>query len=121
VLNATYETDVPAAVVVAEPASVNLPPMKAGDVYNGEFALTNYGLIGADNITFTLPEDDPFFRYELLGGLPATIAAKERIIVPYRVTALQSLSQEGDGSGGGREGYVDWVTVDYKKGQANNA
>src|SRR5690606_15629519 len=40
-LNATFETDVPAAVVVMQPSSVNLPKMKAGDVYYGELALTN--------------------------------------------------------------------------------
>ncbi|UCF90367.1 MAG: carboxypeptidase regulatory-like domain-containing protein, partial [Desulfobacterales bacterium] len=42
VLTATYETDVPAPVIVAEPVSTTLPDMRAGDVYYGEFTLTNY-------------------------------------------------------------------------------
>ncbi|HUT69838.1 MAG TPA: Calx-beta domain-containing protein [Desulfatiglandales bacterium] len=113
VLHVTYETDVPAAVVVAEPASVSLPPMKAGDIFNGEFTLTNHGLIRAENMSFTLPEDDQFFTYELLGGLPESIEAKERITVPYRVTCLTSPDQ-GDGSGGGCERYVKCVQVAYK-------
>ena len=50
VLTATYETDVPAAVVAIEPSSVSLPAMQAGDVFNGEFTLTNYGLIRADDL-----------------------------------------------------------------------
>ena len=45
VLSATYETDVPVAVLVVEPASVTLPAMKAGDVFTGQLNLTNYGLI----------------------------------------------------------------------------
>ncbi len=76
VLSATYETNVPAAVVVVEPASVSLPAMKAGDVFNGEFTLTNYGLIRADNVKLSLPSNDQYFIYEMLGGLPESIAAK---------------------------------------------
>ncbi len=101
VLSAVYETDVPAPVVVIEPASVTLPPMKAGDVFNGEFTLTNYGLVRADDLKFSLPADDQHFTYEILGGLPDTIEAKDRITVPFRVTCLQSLDQEEDGDGSG--------------------
>lgn len=119
VLNITYETDVPAAVVVAEPSSINLPPMKAGDVFNGEFTLTNYGLIRAENITFALPQDDQNFTYELLGGLPESIEAKERITIPYRVTCLQSLNQEEEGGGGGCERYLKCMIVGYEYVCAN--
>ena len=101
ILSATFETDVPAAVVVTEPASVTLPEMQAGEVFQGEFTLTNYGLIRADEVKLTLP-DDPNFRYEILGGLPDSLGAKQRITVPYRVTCLVSLDQaEGDAGGGG--------------------
>ncbi len=71
VLTAVYETNVPAAVVVAEPASLSLPAMQPGDVMNGEFTLTNYGLIRADNLKLTLPQNDPYYRYETLGALPS--------------------------------------------------
>ena len=102
VLKAVYETDVPAAVVVAEPASVTLPVMKAGDVYQGEFLLTNYGLIRAIDMNYTLPPDNENFKYELLEGLPDSLEAKQRISVPYRVTCLKSINQEEEtGSGGG--------------------
>ena len=114
VLSATYETDVPAAVVVAEPASINLPDMKAGDVYYGEFTLTNYGLIRADDVAYNLPQDGVYFEYELLKGLPDSIEAKERVTVPYKVTCLQALNQDEDGSGGGCERYVRCVSVPYK-------
>jgi RHS repeat-associated protein len=120
VLTATYETNVPAAVVVAEPASVTLPVMKTGDVYSGEFTLTNYGLIRADNLTFALPGDDSFFKYEILGGVPKSIEAKGRITVPYRVVCLQSLSaSENQGTGGGCQRFQKCVITGYQYQCAN--
>ncbi|RKZ75205.1 MAG: hypothetical protein DRR16_31485, partial [Candidatus Parabeggiatoa sp. nov. 3] len=62
-LEATYETDVPAAVVIIEPLSVNLPEMAIGEVFYGEFSLTNHGLIRADNLTVKLPQEDQYFKY----------------------------------------------------------
>ena len=114
VLTAIYETNVPAAVVAVEPTSIVLPRMRAGDVYNGEISLINYGLIRAEALNFTLPKSDQNFKFELLSGsLPETIAAKERIVIPYRVTCLQSLDQEEGGTGGGCSRYVRCMTVDY--------
>jgi RHS repeat-associated protein len=103
ILEAVYETDVPAAVVVAEPSSINLPAMKAGDVYYGEFYLTNYGLIRADKLEFELPESDQFFKYEIVGDLPDHLNAKDRLKVLYRVTCLSSLDQDDLNSSGGGE------------------
>jgi hypothetical protein len=119
-LTATYETNVPAPVVVAEPMSIKLPEMKAGDVYNGEFTLTNYGLIRADNLTFSLPGDDANFKYEVLVGLPKSLGAKERVTVPYRMVCLQALSAaESQGTGGGCGHYRKCVIVNYKYKCAN--
>jgi hypothetical protein len=115
VLTAVYETNVPAAVVVIEPASVTLPGMKAGDVFNGEFTLTNYGLIRADDLSLSLPQDDQYFRYEVLGGLPDSLAAKQRITVAYRVTCLKSLEPDEDGqaTGGGCGSYRTCAPIKY--------
>ena len=115
VLNATYETDVPAAVVAVKPASVSLPAMQSGDVFNGEFTLANYGLIRADDLNVTLPPDDQHFTYELLGGLPDSLAAKAQITVPYRVTCIKSLDRQDDGqaTGGGCQSYRTCAVVKY--------
>ena len=115
VLTATYETDVPAAVVAVKPASIGLPVMKAGDVFNGEFTLTNYGLIRADDLEVSLPPDDSYFIYELMGGLPDSLSAKEQITVPYRVTCIKSLDQQDDGqaNGGGCHNYRTCAVVAY--------
>lgn len=74
-LDATFETDVPAAVVVMQPASVNLPKMNPGDVFYGELVLTNHGLIRADNVKQKLPVSDPYFRFEFLVNVPDTLNA----------------------------------------------
>ncbi len=93
-LNATFETDVPAAVVVAQPASVNLPLMRTGEVYYGEIILTNYGLVRADNLKQQLPKSDDNFRFEFGVEVPNSLGAKQRITIPYRVIALKSLEDK---------------------------
>jgi len=113
-LNATFETDVPAAVVVMQPASVNLPKMNPGDVYYGELSLTNYGLIRADNVRQQLPSSDGMFRYEFLVDVPAALEAKQRVTVPYRVIALQSLDTAAgaaNASGGGCYNYSNALKI----------
>ncbi|MFZ2039424.1 MAG: hypothetical protein WAV08_01935, partial [Desulfobacterales bacterium] len=115
VLSATFETDVPAAVVVAEPASLTLPDMQAGDVLNGEFTLSNYGLVRADGLKITVPQNDRHFRYEILGGLPEQLGAKERISVPYRLTCLAPLNpaEDGEATGGGCYSYFQAIQTIY--------
>jgi len=105
VLSATFNTDVPAPVVVTEPMSFSLPDMKAGDVFNGEFTIGNYGLLTASNLTFVVPPSDEHFRVELSGAATnqTVLAAHETRRVSYRVTCLTAL----DGSGGG--GCYTWT------------
>lgn len=107
-LNATFETDVPAAVVVVQPASINLPKMNAGDVYNGELTLTNHGLVRADNVKQSLPPSDSYFRYEFLVDIPPTLEAKQSITVPYRIIALQSLDTAASASTAGGAGCYNY-------------
>lgn len=115
-LSATFETDVPAAVLVMQPSSVNLPKMAAGDIYYGELSLTNHGLVRADNLRQTLPRSDAYFRFEFLNPVPQTLGAKERITLPYRAIALKSLEDATSGSnssGGGCYNYNNSTTVQY--------
>lgn len=115
-LNATFETDVPAPVVVLQPASVNLPKMGAGDVFYGELTLTNHGLIGAEDVVAKLPGSDGYFRYEFLVDIPATLEAKQRLTIPYRIVALQSLeasASSATASGGGCYSYSNSLVTSY--------
>ena len=118
-LSATFETDVPAAVVVAEPPGINLPGLQQGDVFFGEFTLTNYGLVRADNLILSLPAVDEFVRYELVGGLPNNLGAKERITVAYRAVALSDLDADGSGTGGGCSVYNACMSTKYEYTCAN--
>lgn len=88
VLEATYQTQVPAPVVLLEPLSINIGGMQPGEERTGQLTLTNYGLIEAQQVTFTPPVSDSEFKYEFFGDIPATLPPKTRIVIPYRVTAL---------------------------------
>ncbi|WP_257644019.1 Ig-like domain-containing protein [Luteimonas salinisoli] len=94
ILNATFETDVPAPVVMLQPTSINLPKMAAGEVFQGELVLTNYGLVRADDVTATLPGDDSYFKYEFLAQPPNSLEAKQRVRLPYRIVALQNFGSD---------------------------
>ncbi|WP_338847452.1 Ig-like domain-containing protein [Massilia sp. W12] len=123
-LNATYETDVPAAVLMMHPVSVNLPKMRVGDVYYGELVLTNFGLVRAENVRQKLPKSDAYFRFEFLTEVPAVMEAKQRVNIPYRVIALQSREQansNGLASGGGCDHYSNnfEVSGNYTCGNGN--
>jgi hypothetical protein len=112
-LQAIFETDVPAAVVVLEPASVTLPEMAPGDVFYGELRITNKGLIRADDLSFSLPGSDAYFRYEFPEAFPDSLGAKESRLIPYRVTALAALEPDGGGSGGGCRIYQQALRGNY--------
>lgn len=116
-LNLIYQTNVPAAVVVIEPAGINLPTMLPGDVFSGEFTMTNHGLIRADNVVFTLPVSNQYFKYEfLLDAVPTTLDAKQVVTVPYRVTMLSAPGQTASGiaTGGGCWNNTGSVQVAYE-------
>lgn len=91
VLDATYQTQVPAPVVLLEPMSISLPALQQGEEHTGELTLSNYGLVRADNLQYALPASDANYKYEYFGQLPTQLAAKSRVSIPYRITALQAL------------------------------
>ena len=91
----------------------NLPKLNAGDVYYGELTLTNYGLVRAENLAPQLPQSDAFLRYEFLGTIPASLEAKQRLTIPYRIVALKSLEPDGAATGGGCFDYLARLFVPY--------
>lgn len=103
VLEATYETNVPVPVVLFEPMSVNLPMLRKGEVFQGEFTITNHGLIEAFDVEATLPSGDDYARFDYLTEIPDTLAPGQVVRVPYRIVALQDFEPSGDGeaTGGG--------------------
>jgi YD repeat-containing protein len=94
VLTTTFETNVPVPVVVVEPSSISLPQMCAGQVLNGEFRVSNHGLIDASDFVIATPPSDENFSYEILPGFGNVVRAGESITVAYRVTCLKPLPGE---------------------------
>lgn len=82
----TYQTNVPAAVVVTEPPTIQVPALKPGQVFNGEFTITNYGLIAADYKGLDFPKSVGDYDIEVLATIPTRLAAKQKVSVPYRIT-----------------------------------
>lgn len=88
-LEATFQTQVPAPVVLLEPLSINIPELQVGEEVTGELTLTNYGLVRADNVKFTPPQSDEYYKYEFLAEIPKELDAKKRLVIPYRITATK--------------------------------
>jgi len=87
VVTQTFETNVPAPVLITEPPSITLPELLPGQVFNGEFTVKNYGLIAVDNIRLEYPLSFGAYDIEILtSAIPKTIKAMQRITVPYRIT-----------------------------------
>jgi len=120
-LNATYETQVPAPVVVGRPGAFNLPVMAPGDVFQGEILLTNHGLVRADKVHYQLPADDAHFRYQLLAPVPERLEAGQQVHLPFRLVALLGLGldTQGDAGGGGCTSYQSCASGHYAYTCAN--
>ena len=101
-VNQTFETHVPTAVIVTEPAAIMLPRLKQGEVFNGEFTITNYGLVTATYEGIKFPTSFGDYDLEVLAAIPETLTAMQKVTVPYRVTrriatAMLPLPSVGEG------------------------
>ena len=56
VVTQTFETNVPTPVLVVEPPNINIPQLAPGQVFNGEFKVTNYGLIEVYDVVLDFQE-----------------------------------------------------------------
>jgi large repetitive protein len=120
-ITTTFETNVPVPVVVVEPGAINLPKLCAGQVYSGEFRITNHGLIAADNVTIPVPPSDEYFSYELMTAFGGRVAAGQTVKVAYQVKCLKALpgdcpeSSPTGGSNGGDGTVGDVPCSTYSK------
>jgi len=90
-LDATYQTQVPAPVVLIEPNVVNIPDVQVGETFTGELTITNYGLVRLDDMVFTPAAADAYYRYEFMGSVPTSLEAHQRISLAYKVTSIAAL------------------------------
>lgn len=114
-LEATFKTHVPVALIVIKPLFVNLPIMKKGETFQGELTLTNYGLIRAENIKQSLPQNTDVARFEFLKEIPASLAAGQVFTLPYKIYALRDFNPATEAlvTGGGCGHYQTSATVFY--------
>lgn len=101
VLRTLFETNVPAPVLVVTPASMSIPDLSPGDVFQGEFTIKNEGLIQAQDLQLLMPRSDPYFRLEFLSELPRVIRAKQTLRVPFRLVSQQAWPPNSGNAGGG--------------------
>ncbi len=102
----TFQTNVPTPVLVSEPASITIPDLQPGGVFNGEYTVTNYGLIAANDVNIQYPTSFGDYDIEILATLPKTLNAMQRATIPYRITrrittAMLPLPSLGKGTGEG--------------------
>ncbi len=93
VITQTFATNVPLPVLVTEPPVINLPEMLPGQVFNGEFTITNYGLIAVVDVKITFPTS--FLDYDVevfTSSIPTRIGAQQKITMPFRVTKRQTVA-----------------------------
>jgi hypothetical protein len=86
-LNTTYETHVPAPVVVIEPANVDLSKMVNGQM-QVDFTITNHGLVAAEEFHLMF-DNHPRYQVQLLTDFRGQIGPDQTIVVPALVTDLQ--------------------------------
>ncbi len=88
VTTATFETHVPAPVVVIRgPEKIDGDAMIPGESQLLYYTVTNEGLIMAKNCVFNGPESDSEFLFETLANTgPFDLAANQAMIIPVRVT-----------------------------------
>ncbi len=83
----TFVTNVPAPVLIVEPAYVSVPELQPGQTFNGEFTVTNYGLIALYNMRMNLPTSFEDYDMEVMNELlPERLEAMQSITIPYRLT-----------------------------------
>jgi len=83
----TFETNVPAPVLIVDPPKIDLPPLKPGEVFNGEFKVTNYGLVAVFDVELEFPTSIGDFDIEVLTqAVPDKLGAMQSVTIPYKIT-----------------------------------
>ena len=112
-LSATYQTQVPAPVLILEPGTINIPQMAVGEFITGEFSLTNHGLLRADNVQIAYPSSTPYFNIQFSGEVPNELAPNQRVPIYYRVTLLQPLP--GNNRGAEQAALQRWLNGNHDR------
>ena len=87
-VESTFETNVPAPVVVATPGVIDLTHLtQAGDIFQIDLQVTNQGLVELQNFIIALPTH-PAFKIESLVTTVPILSAKASLSIPVVFTRL---------------------------------
>jgi hypothetical protein len=88
-LTATFQTHVPAPEVTISPALLNLSTLTFDS--NGQavvdYTLTNNGLIAAQNVKFTFPNQPTYYMVPAISNL-GSLAAESSVVIPVTIYAV---------------------------------
>ena len=100
VTTATFETHVPAPVVVIRgPNKIDADAMLEGESQLLYYTVTNEGLIKALNCSFIAPESDSELLFEALANTgPFDLAANQSVLIPVKVTRTAGATAGAKGS-----------------------
>jgi subtilase family serine protease len=89
-VQAEFEANVPAPVVVPSPASLDLAALQqSGQFMDVPITLANYGLIAVHGVTISISEN-PLYQFDLLTKNIGDLPAHGSVTVPMRITRLAS-------------------------------
>lgn len=89
-VQAEFEANVPAPVVVPNPTSLDLSSLtQPGQFIDVPLTLANYGLIAVHNVTIT-HSAHPLYRFDIASSDLGTLAAHASVTVPMRITRVAS-------------------------------
>src|ERR1019366_7176368 len=87
-VQAQFEANVPAPVVVPSPASLDLAPLtQPGQFMDVPFTLSNHGLIGVQNVGISISQH-ALYRFDLVTTNVGTLPAHGTYTIPMRITRL---------------------------------
>ena len=87
-VQAQFEANVPAPVVVPSPASLDLAPLtQPGQFMDFPFTVSNQGLIGVQNVGISISQH-PLYRFDLVTTNIGTLPAHGTYTIPMRITRL---------------------------------
>jgi len=89
-VQATFQTDVPAPVIVPTPASLDLSPLtQPGQFMDVPLTLANEGLIGVENVGISVSSSD-LYEFDLVTTNIGSLPAHGTVTVPMRITFMPS-------------------------------
>jgi YD repeat-containing protein len=88
-LGITFKTDVPAPVVVMEPAVFNFN-LEGGQSVDAQITVTNKGFIAADNVVVRPNITDTAIQIDMPYSVIPRLAAGQSLVVPFRLTLVHA-------------------------------